>query len=279
MTKKRTVATVALLSGLFLASAGIAADPSQLTSMGQQQQGFRQPGQPTPYSQQLSAPDQLSNIKVQSQQGQEMGSVQKVLLDPQTGQIAYVLIKAQSGEGMQIVPWSSIQVSQQQGQLNLIVQNQQQQFSSPDMLQDARVQTQQGQEIGTVKRTFIDVQEGKVAYVLVQSKNGPDAIVPWNALKVQQNQERQAAQGQQQGDQVTLVFQGQSQQLKEAPQGKLPDILDRRQGELIHQYYGVAPYWEGGESQQGIQPQPQRDQLQPLQQEQQKKRQPKSMMD
>ncbi len=301
MKKRITVSVLAAGCSLLLVGSGFAADQmsgqtQQQDQQKQQQQAFgQQQKEQTQYSQQLSSPDRLSKAKIQDQQGQELGKVEQVLLDSQEGNVKFVLMKSKTGDAMEIIPWDALKLQQQQGQqqdqITLVLQQKQEKYSSPDYFKNAKIQDSHGQEFGTVESTLVDVQEGKLAYVMVKTKSGPEAIIPFNALKMQQGQQQsgqqqqaqqqqgqqqQAQQGQQQG-QVTLVLQGQAPELMESPEGKIPDVLDRKQGESIHQYYGVAPYWEGGQ-QQGQQQQPLQQQQQQPQQQQEKEKEKGSLM-
>ncbi len=143
-----------------------------------------------------------------------------------------------------------------------------QQLLTADKLNGMQIQNQQGEDIGSVDQVILDAKEGKLAYVVVSTGGlwgigGQKAIVPWNALHLQSEQalQRQTAQQQgqagqqgqtaqqgqaQQGQQV-LVLNVQKDQLKNAPQGDLQNVLDRQQGVQIHKFYGVAPYWESGQ--------------------------------
>ncbi len=137
------------------------------------------------------------------------------------------------------------------------------QLANAGDIKGMQIQDTQGNDLGSVDQVIIDTQNGKVAFVVTSTGGfwgigGKQAIIPWNALRVQQ--QGQVAQQGQQGQQVAQQGQGQrvlvlnipKDQLKNAPQGDISKILDRQQAEQISQFYGVAPYWEEG-AQQGQQ--------------------------
>ena len=138
-----------------------------------------------------------------------------------------------------------------------------QQLMTADDLGGAKIQNQQGEEIGSVDKVVLDSKDGQIAYVVVTSGGfwgvgGEKAVIPWKAVQLQQEAGE---------DEPILTVNVSKEQLMNAPQGDVEEIMDRQQAEQIHQYYGVAPYWEG--QQQGQQGQQQRE-LQMQQQEQRK---------
>jgi sporulation protein YlmC with PRC-barrel domain len=159
------------------------------------------------------------------------------------------------------------QQQERQGQQQARQQQQQSQYAQQLMTADdlggAKIQNRQGEEIGSVDKVVLDSQNGQIAYVVVTSGGfwgvgGEKAVIPWKAVQLQQEQ-----------DEPVLMVDVTKDQLKNAPQGDIEEITDRRQAEEIHQYYGVAPYWEGQEGQQ--------QQMQPMQQMQQKEQQQQQM--
>lgn len=161
-----------------------------------------------------------------------------------------------SSSGMQ-QPQSSVsgQVSGQAGQ--------QAKLASLDQLSSYQVQTRQGEQLGRVQNVIVDVQEGRIGYVVIGSDSegaiGQKYIVPWNALQTTAAQQN------------VLTLNADRSQLRQAPQGDLLQALSQEQGAQIHQHYGVAPYWEEG-SMEGATPSPSgipEDMEQPDQQQQQ----------
>jgi sporulation protein YlmC with PRC-barrel domain len=113
---------------------------------------------------------------------------------------------------------------------------------SLDDLEGIEIHTQQGEELGTVDQLVIDIDEGRVAYVIVSSGGllgigARTVVVPWTAFVLPSQLP--------QDDDLVLVLNVEREQFRNAPQGDLETVLDREQGVVIHRYYGVAPYWEG----------------------------------
>jgi len=164
------------------------------------------------------------------------------------------------------------QQQQQAGQQEMGQQEQSQyarQLITADRLNGMSVQNKQGEEIGNVDKVVLDDKNGRIAYVVVTSGGfwgigGEKAVIPWKAVKFQQPQQGKQGQTRATGESV-LVVDVSKDQLKNAPQGDIERSLTRQQAEQIHQYYGVAPYWEG---QQGEQQQEQMDQQKEQQQNQ-----------
>lgn len=138
------------------------------------------------------------------------------------------------------------------------------QIMSPEMLTELKVLTREGEEIGKIKEFVIDSREGKVAYTVIGSEKssgmfGDDQqiTVPWTALFFQQqprkaqdqNQKKEGKRENQESQkrQMVLVLDATRGQVLESPKGKLEKIFDRKQGRQIHEYYGLAPYWESEE--------------------------------
>jgi sporulation protein YlmC with PRC-barrel domain len=143
-----------------------------------------------------------------------------------------------------------------------------QQLMTANEIEGMKIQNQQGEEIGSVDKVVLDSQDGQIAYVVVTSggfwgMGGEKAVIPWKAVQLQQQAE---------GDKPMLMVNVSKEQLKNAPQGDIQEILDRRQAEQIHQYYGVAPYWEGQqEPQQMQQPQQMKQQMEQKQEQMEQK--------
>lgn len=138
------------------------------------------------------------------------------------------------------------------------------QIMEPDQLKKMKVQNAQGDEIGTVKQVLLDAAEGRIGYVVVTSGGflgigTEESIVPWSAVRFQ---------GAGEGDPV-LVVEGAGDRLLSVPHGDVQD-MDGRYAELIHHYYGVAPYWEESQGRGAASP----EQLQPMPPSQQAPAQP-----
>jgi sporulation protein YlmC with PRC-barrel domain len=126
----------------------------------------------------------------------------------------------------------------QQGQFNVM--------SSDDLI-GTSVMGLQDEEIGSISDILIDVETGQAAFAVVSANGvlgiGADQyLVPWAALEMGPEAED-----------VRLAIS--SDRLQQAPTGET--VADRQEAEQIHQFYGVAPYWE---SQPGQQPQMQMEQ-------------------
>jgi sporulation protein YlmC with PRC-barrel domain len=114
---------------------------------------------------------------------------------------------------------------QQQQQLNVM---------SADDLIGQSVVGLQDEDLGSISDVLIDVENGQVAFAIV-SANGvlgvgaEQYIVPWAALEISPEAEE-----------VRLAIS--QDRLEQAPTGET--VADRQEAEQIHQFYGVAPYWE-----------------------------------
>ena len=101
------------------------------------------------------------------------------------------------------------------------------------------VQGTDGTRLGEVNEIMIDARRGQAAYLVV----APDPalgigeegrLVPWTALRTEPET----------GD---LVADIKADKFKEAPK-VATEIADQERAEEIHQFYGVAPYWQVPES-------------------------------
>ena len=133
----------------------------------------------------------------------------------------------------------SSQMQSQSGQAG------QQQIRTASDLEKFSVQTAQGEKLGKVDKVVVDLQQGQIAYVTLSGQGQKNLIIPWKALQAQPQQQ-------------TLVLNMSADKLQQAPKGDIQQ-LSRDQGRQIHQFYGVAPYWEGGQQQQQQQPMQQMD--------------------
>ncbi len=102
-----------------------------------------------------------------------------------------------------------------------------------------RVKNPAGEDLGKAHDLMIDLQTGRVAYVVL-SYGGVLGIgnklfaVPWNAIRVDE-------------DEKALIVNVDKQQLENAPgfdKDSWPDFADEQWGGRIHSFYGTRPYWE-----------------------------------
>lgn len=118
---------------------------------------------------------------------------------------------------------------------------------SVDTLKQFSLQDQQGQQIGQVNQLLVDVQQGKIGYVVVTSQQ-QTRLIPWNALRIDPQQQ-------------TMTLQISASQFQQAPTGGEQMVQDMNQARQIHQFYGVSPYWEEGMPQMNQQMQQQHQQI------------------
>jgi len=244
----------------------------------QQSQPSQQMEQQSSFDQQMGSERQITSVSsdlmeqtLRNTDGQALGKISDIMIDKQTGRVAYVIVEDH------VVPFSALQPDQQ-GNLLLVSIDQQQFLQSPQKRQDmasrelaAQVQqfygvapfqqegAQQGQtqqtqqqqqmasfstdllnktlknaqnkELGQIQDVIIDKQAGVVAYVIVENH-----VVPFNALQPDQ-----------QGN--LLLVNIDEQQFQQSPL-KQQNMGSRDFARQVHQYYGVAPYWEEQEGQQ-----------------------------
>lgn len=98
-------------------------------------------------------------------------------------------------------------------------------------LKGKKVMEANGKKIGEVNSMLVDIQSGKVKYIMLTSGGvfgvgGEDYLIPWQALRSESDQ---------QGFQVNLT----SEELKDAPKGA--EITSRDQVQKIHEFFGVSP--------------------------------------
>lgn len=101
-----------------------------------------------------------------------------------------------------------------------------------------RVRNTAKEDLGKVEEIMIDVESGRVAYVVI-SFGGFLGIgdklfaVPWSALQLDEGEHE-------------FVLDVDRQTLENAPgfdKGNWPDMADPSFGQDIHQHYGQQPYW------------------------------------
>lgn len=97
-----------------------------------------------------------------------------------------------------------------------------------------------GEEVGKVKTIMLDVQTGRIAYVVMSSGGflgiGDKLMaIPWNALTLDTTRK-------------CLLLALSSERVKNAPgfdKDHWPAMADRTWATSLHQYYGREPYWQG----------------------------------
>lgn len=109
----------------------------------------------------------------------------------------------------------------------------QQQVKAVDDLKEFSLRDQQGQSLGQIDEVLVDLQQGRIGYLVVESQAGEKHVIPWNAL--QPDEQRQ-----------TLTLQMSADRFRQAPTGDAQMVQDQNQARQIHQFYGVSPYWEEG---------------------------------
>lgn len=105
-------------------------------------------------------------------------------------------------------------------------------------LDSDRVLSSDGAEVGKVKEIMLDVESGRIAYMVMSSGGflgvGDKLLaVPWNALTLDT-------------DRKCFVVALNSERVKNAPgfdKGHWPSMADRTWASSVHQYYGREPYW------------------------------------
>ena len=101
-----------------------------------------------------------------------------------------------------------------------------------------RVMSSDGDEVGKVKEIMLDVESGRIAYMVMSSGGflgiGDKLLaVPWNALTLDAARK-------------CFVIALNSERVKNAPgfdKGEWPSMADRTWASSVHQYYGREPYW------------------------------------
>ncbi|HTR09467.1 MAG TPA: PRC-barrel domain-containing protein [Paraburkholderia sp.] len=105
-------------------------------------------------------------------------------------------------------------------------------------LESDRVLSADGEEVGKVKEIMLDVEGGRIAYMVMSSGGflgmGDKLLaVPWNALTLD-------------ADRKCFVLALNSERVKNAPgfdKGHWPSMADRTWASSVHQCYGREPYW------------------------------------
>jgi sporulation protein YlmC with PRC-barrel domain len=101
-----------------------------------------------------------------------------------------------------------------------------------------RVLSVDGDEIGKAKEIMIDVQSGRIAYLVMSSGGflgmGDKLLaIPWNALTLDANRK-------------CFILALPAEQVQNAPgfdKDHWPSMADRTWASSVHQFYGREPYW------------------------------------
>ena len=101
------------------------------------------------------------------------------------------------------------------------------------------VRNTQGETLGSVQDFMLDLQGGRVAYVVV-SHGGVLGVgdklfaVPWGAFSLD-------------AEKRSLILDVDKDRLKNAEgfdKSNWPNSADRSWGQQVHDYYGLSPYWD-----------------------------------
>ncbi len=155
-------------------------------------------------------------------------------LAAQTGQSSQDQQGVTTGQQQQSQQSASQQ--QQSGQHN--------QFKAANNLNGMKIQNAQGQQLGEVDKVLVDMNQGRLAFVVLTGGGtlgvGENKyIIPWQMVQTNPQQEG------------LTVNVSSLDQLRPAPKGgEIEQALDRQSGREIFQFYGISPYWEEGGQQQ-----------------------------
>ena len=109
---------------------------------------------------------------------------------------------------------------------------------SGSSLRGDKVVNYQGEDLGKIEEIMIDLDRGRVAYVVL-SFGGFLGVgdklfaIPWQAFSVDTTQKR-------------LVLNADKELLEKAPgfdKNNWPDMADLSLGSTLYGYYGYKPYW------------------------------------
>ena len=110
---------------------------------------------------------------------------------------------------------------------------------SGSSLKGDKVVNYQGEDLGKIEEIMIDLDRGRVAYVVL-SFGGFLGVgdklfaIPWQAFSVDTAQKR-------------LVLNAKKELLEKAPgfdKNNWPDMADLSLGSTLYGYYGYKPYWD-----------------------------------
>lgn len=107
-------------------------------------------------------------------------------------------------------------------------------------LDDDKVLSTDGEQVGKVKEIMLDVQAGRIAYVVVSCGGflgiGEKLLaMPWSALTLDTTRK-------------CFLLSLSSERIRNAPgfdKDNWPSMADRTWATSLHQYYGREPYWQG----------------------------------
>lgn len=219
MTTFRVLVVAA--SALGLAAAPALAQQQPSPQQPSQQQGQQQNQRQNQQQAMLIAADTLKGAEIRDRQGQEIGSVDRLMVDPQTGRIGQVFVSPSAGLGIGRdrvdVSWREIDVKRDQQAVVLTMDRQalgadprtgdsreqsqpqqtQQQVRLVDIddIDGANLRDAQGQDLGSVNRVMIDPHKGEVASVIVATGGilgfGRDHVqIPWQNLQARWENDR-----------------------------------------------------------------------------------------
>ncbi|MBX3440543.1 MAG: PRC-barrel domain-containing protein [Planctomycetaceae bacterium] len=111
-------------------------------------------------------------------------------------------------------------------------------LSSSTLIGD-EVVNRAGETVGSLHDIMLDLEEGRVAYAVVSSGGflgfGDRLFaVPWHAMELD-------------GERHAFIVDVDKERLEHAPgfdKDHWPDMTDRTWGQEVHEFYGVAPYWD-----------------------------------
>lgn len=129
--KKMMITASVFLFSMALTTGAMAAGEygsaaQQSPSQSEQQLGA---GSAQQMQQEVKSTNKLIGKAVAGKQGQEIGNISDIMIDTQTGQVAYALVSAGGilgmGEEQYIVPWNALHADPQTGQLGLNISKEQ----------------------------------------------------------------------------------------------------------------------------------------------------------
>ena len=109
---------------------------------------------------------------------------------------------------------------------------------SASSLKGDNVVNHQGEDLGKIEEIMIDLDRGRVAYVVLSfggflGMGDKLFAIPWQAFTVDTTQKR-------------LVLNADKELLEKAPgfdKNNWPDMADLALGSTLYGYYGYKPYW------------------------------------
>ncbi|ADI14018.1 PRC-barrel domain-containing protein [Truepera radiovictrix] len=101
------------------------------------------------------------------------------------------------------------------------------------------IRNSQGENLGNVQDLMIDLEGGKIAYVVVSyggflGMGDKLFAVPWNAFRLD-------------AENHNFILDVDQEVLKNAEgfdKNNWPNVADRDWGQRVHQHYGTRPYWD-----------------------------------